>query len=108
VHELAIMQAIIEQVTERLGDRRVTAIHLAVGKMSGVVPDALRFSFDVATEGTTLAGATLTIDEPPGRAHCRSCGADFEVDDGIPLCACGSADVAVWGGDELLIHSVSC
>lgn len=108
MHELAIMQAIVEQVSDRLGERPVSAIHLVVGKLSGVVPDALRFSFEVATEGTTLAGAALTIDEPPGRAHCASCGTDFEVADGIPLCFCGSADVVIQGGDELLIRSVNC
>lgn len=100
------MQAIVEQVTDRLGDRRVTGIHLVVGRLSGVVPEALRFSFDVATEGTVLAGATLVIDEPPGLAHCTGCGADFEIVDGLPLCACGSAEVTVRGGDELLIRSV--
>ncbi len=108
MHELAIMHAIVDQVTDRLGDRRVTAIHLVVGRLSGVVPDALRFSFDVATAGTPLAGAVLTIDEPPGRGHCRSCNADFRITDGIPLCACGSAEVTVRGGDELLIRSVTC
>jgi hydrogenase nickel incorporation protein HypA/HybF len=66
----------------------------------------MRFCFDLVTNHTALEGARLEIDEPPGRASCRSCGRDFPVDDLILLCPCGSADVSVTSGRELLIKSV--
>jgi hydrogenase nickel incorporation protein HypA/HybF len=106
VHELAVIQGVVDQVTERLGDTRVTAVHLTIGKLSGVVPDALRFCFDLAAAGTTLDGATLEIDEPEGRVSCRSCRHDFTQQHPILLCPCGSADVRVISGQELLIQSV--
>jgi len=106
MHELAVMQAVVDQVTDRLGDRPVTSIHLAVGKLSGVEPDALRFCFELATSGTTMDGAVLTIEEPPGDGLCRTCGQAFRIEDAIALCPCGSADVRIVGGDELLIRSV--
>jgi hydrogenase nickel incorporation protein HypA/HybF len=106
VHELAIIEAVVDQVTERLGDQRVSAIHLAVGKLSGVVPDALRFCFELATSDTTMDGAALTIEEPPGQGECRSCGREFPIPDAIALCPCGSADVRIVGGAELVIRSV--
>ncbi len=106
MHELAIIQGVVDQVTDRLGERHVSAVHLSIGKLSGVVPDALRFCFELATVGTTLAGAVLDIDEPDGLAVCRSCGAEFALTGPILLCACGSADVNVIGGRELLIRSV--
>ena len=66
MHELAVMQAVVDQVSERLGDQRVATIRLSVGRLSGVVPDALRFCFELSTSGTCLDGAELTIEEPSG------------------------------------------
>ena len=64
------------------------------------------FCFELATEGTSLQGAVLEIDTPPGRAHCRDCEADFVLPDLILLCDCGSADVDVVAGRELQVMSV--
>jgi hydrogenase nickel incorporation protein HypA/HybF len=106
VHELAIAESVVEAVLDRTGDARVTVLRLVVGRLSGVVPDALRFCVDLAATGTPIEGADLVIDEPPGRAHCTGCGTDFDVDDLVLLCPCGSADVTVTAGRELLVRSV--
>jgi hydrogenase nickel incorporation protein HypA/HybF len=37
-----------------------------VGELSGVVPDSLQFCFELATEGTSLQGASLEISQTPG------------------------------------------
>ena len=106
MHELALTQSVVDVITERLGPARVTAVHLEVGRLSGVLPDAVRFCFGLVTEGTTLDGARLDIDEPAGHARCRDCGAEFDVADPLVLCGCGSADVEVHGGQDLLVRSV--
>ncbi len=56
--------------------------------------------------GTTCEGALVEIDEPCAHARCRTCGSAFETDDMLPLCACGSVDIAVEGGRELRIREV--
>jgi hydrogenase nickel incorporation protein HypA/HybF len=68
MHELSIALSLVELAADelaRLGDVRLHAVHVRVGTLSGVVADALRFSFDVAADGTTVAGATLEIEEVP-------------------------------------------
>lgn len=106
VHELALTQSVVDLITERLGPARITAVHLEVGRLSGVLPDAVRFCFGMVTEGTALAGARLDISEPAGRAHCRDCGAEFDATDPLVLCDCGSADVELRGGQDLLVRAV--
>ena len=106
MHELAIAESVVETVTQRLPDAKVTCVCLEVGALSGVVPDSIRFCFDLATEGTGLAGARLEITEPPARCRCRACGAEFQPGSPVVLCPCGSADVAVLAGEELKILSV--
>ncbi|WP_127132334.1 hydrogenase maturation nickel metallochaperone HypA [Georgenia sp. SYP-B2076] len=106
MHELSLTQSVVDAVLDRTGGRKVTAVNLTIGRLSGVVPEAVRFCFDVVAEGTTLAGAQLNIEEPAGAATCRSCGRDFEISDPILLCPCGSADVAIRSGRELAVTSV--
>jgi hydrogenase nickel incorporation protein HypA/HybF len=106
MHELAIAEGIVDAVRTKTGDRTVRAVRLQVGRLSGVLPDALAFSFELATSGTPLEGARLFIDEPPGRLHCRTCDRDVGRDDLLLLCDCGSADVEVRAGRELSLLSV--
>ncbi len=106
MHELSITQSVVDAIVERSAGKKVTVVRLRVGRLSGFVPDAMRFCFELATDGTNLQGAALDIDEPPGVAHCRTCGEDFSLTDLILLCPCGSADVEVLSGRELVVASV--
>lgn len=107
MHELSITQSVVDTIAERLGQAKVSRVRLEIGKLSGVVPDAVMFCFELVTAGTTLEGAELVIDEPDGSARCRTCGSEFVTAEVLPLCACGSADVEVTGGASLRIRNVS-
>jgi hydrogenase nickel incorporation protein HypA/HybF len=106
MHELAITQSVVDAVTERTGSTPVASVRLRVGRLAGVVPDAMRFCFELVTSGTSLEGAVLEIEQPEGRGRCRACGSDFVLADPILLCPCGSADVEVLAGRELAVASV--
>jgi hydrogenase nickel incorporation protein HypA/HybF len=106
VHELSITESVIAAVSEKVGDRRVQRVTLAVGRLSGVVAESVHFYFDLCSEGTALEGAVLEIIDIPGRAYCRSCTSEVELEDMIALCACGSADLEILGGEDLTIKEV--
>jgi hydrogenase nickel incorporation protein HypA/HybF len=106
MHELAITQSVVEAVVERVAPARVTAVHLTIGRVSGVDVEAIRFCFDLVAAGTVVEGARLEIAEPTGRARCRQCGADFPVDDLVLICPCGSVDAELSQGGELLVRAV--
>ncbi|MFI9533849.1 hydrogenase maturation nickel metallochaperone HypA [Nocardia fusca] len=107
MHELAIAQSVVAAVCDHAAGRAVYRVTVDVGVLTAVVPDALRFAFDIAAEGTVADGASLDIQCVPGAAHCRDCGANFTVTDLLILCdACGSADVAIGAGRELRIRSM--
>jgi hydrogenase nickel incorporation protein HypA/HybF len=85
VHELSIATAIVEQadaLARADGADVVSAVTVRVGELSGVVPDALDFAFEVACEGTALAGARLVVEQITARAYCGPCAEEFEV--GMP------------------------
>jgi len=106
MHELAVVESIVAAVGEKIRPRRAARVRLQVGALSGVLPEALRFCFDLCARGTTLDGAALEIDEIPGRARCRSCGAELAIASFLDLCRCGSADLDVHTGQELRIKEV--
>lgn len=106
MHELAIAEDVVRTVVERMGDRQVKVVRLRVGRLAGVVPEALTFCFELASAGTALEGAVLAIEDVAGQAHCRTCDADFSLIDAFLLCECGSADVELLSGRDLTVASV--
>jgi hydrogenase nickel incorporation protein HypA/HybF len=70
MHELSIAISLIElaqEEAERLGNARVSSVHVKLGCLAGVAKEALLFSYDLACEGTPLEGSELIIEETPGR-----------------------------------------
>jgi hydrogenase nickel incorporation protein HypA/HybF len=106
VHEMALVASVVDLVVERTAGRQVTRVRLQVGELTGVLPDAMSFCFDVAVTGTPLDGAELDVDLVAGRVACHGCGAESACPDRLLLCPCGSADVEVIAGEELTVVSV--
>jgi len=67
VHELSITRNVVAIVTERAQGQRVTRVRLEIGRLSAVVPDSIRFCFDICAQGTPLEGAELEIIESAGQ-----------------------------------------
>jgi len=106
MHELGISRNIVAIVAEAAAGRRVRRVTVEIGKLSGILADAVAFCFEAAAHGTVLEGAALEIVEIDGRARCLSCGAEFTVPSWGIACACGSARLAHLAGEELKIKTM--
>ncbi|GGW77221.1 putative hydrogenase nickel incorporation protein HypA [Streptomyces lucensis JCM 4490] len=85
MHELSIATAIVEQAQEIAradGTDDVSSVTVRVGELAGVVPDALHFAFEVARDGTALAGARLVVEQVTALAWCGGCAEEFAL--GMP------------------------
>jgi hydrogenase nickel incorporation protein HypA/HybF len=111
MHELAVTESIlriaVDQAT-RHGAQRLTAIHLVVGELTGYVPDSIQFYFDVLSQDTPAAGATLVVRRVPACVRCAACQTEFAPEIGLLwLCpACGGLGGEVVSGQELLVESI--
>ena len=103
MHELALTRRIVEMVAAHAAGHQVRHVTVEVGRLTCVMPDAMRFCFDVVTEGTALEGATLEIVEVAGLARCRACGEEYAQDTLWQPCACGAADAERLAGEELIV-----
>jgi hydrogenase nickel incorporation protein HypA/HybF len=106
VHELGITRNIVAIVIEAAKGRRVSRVTLEIGKLSGVMADAIAFCFDVVAKDTELDGATLAISEIDGHARCLVCGAEFAAVTLYTACACGSRRITLLKGEELNVKTM--
>ena len=106
MHELSIALSIVEVAWEECAQRggaRLRAVHLRIGPLAGIVPDALRFSWVAACAETPLEGSQLLIEQVPLKIHCPACQAQHQLGRIYPLrCpACGADQVDIVQGKEL-------
>lgn len=110
MHELSIAQNLIEVACEALTDKtkRIRKLNVRIGRMSGVVTEALRFSFELAAEGTACAGAVLAVEEVPVSVYCRRCEKSnlLETLHCFACPDCGQPTSDIRGGKELDLISL--
>ena len=105
MHELSIAMSIVEMAEEEAERRGGAgpAVHLKLGLLSGVVKDALLSSYELACEGTPLAGSRLVIEEIPVEVFCPACEAPRPLPSMQWFCCpeCGTPASEVVQGREL-------
>ncbi len=106
MHEMGITQSIVAIVSEQAAGRKVKRVTLEIGKFAAVMPDAIRFCFDVVAQGSALDGAALDIVEIPGKARCFDCGNEVMLAEIFGHCTCGSRKLERFAGEELNIKSM--
>ncbi|MDC0835028.1 hydrogenase nickel incorporation protein HypA [Leptolyngbya valderiana BDU 20041] len=110
MHEVGIMERTLEIAIDRAKSSGATTIHrlkMRVGVLSGVVPEALNFAFDVVSEGTIAQNATFEIEKIPARCHCPQCQTDFQPEDIVFECPnCHRITSKVISGKELELSSM--
>ncbi|MDH4196981.1 MAG: hydrogenase maturation nickel metallochaperone HypA [Candidatus Aminicenantes bacterium] len=108
MHELSIVASLVEILEAKAreaGAARVTSVTLRVGEMSGAVPELLASAFDAYKKGTIAERASLKINLVHVRPRCRSCGgSSWREAAGFSCAACGSRDLEVVEGRELVLE----
>ena len=106
MHELSISQGIVESVCDAVPDGQVLTVTIEIGRLTGVVHDAVRFCFDECARGTRLEGARLDIVDIQGRGLCSSCQRELDMEELITPCPCGNLLLEILRGHELRVRSV--
>ena len=110
MHELSIAMSIVEMAQEEAERRgiQVCAIHLKLGRLSGVVKEALLSSYEMACFDTPLAGSQLVIEEIPIVVFCPNCKAERPLSSMQLFCCseCGTPTAEVVHGKELEVFAL--
>ena len=107
MHEMSITQGIIDICQRHAQGRRVIALDVEIGELSGVVPEAIAFCFEACSQGTLLEGAHLKIIPIPGRGRCQDCGGDTPLTSLYGACErCGGYGVTIIAGEEMRVREI--
>lgn len=110
MHELAVAQALIEQVgivARQENADQILVIHVGIGPLSGVEAQLLEQAFPLAAAGSIAAAAGLVVEQLPVRVRCRQCGRVSDVLPGRLVCGnCGDWHTTLVSGDELQLTRV--
>ena len=85
----------------------ISEINLEVGKLSGIIMEALNFALEEAVKNSVLENAKINITEKTAYAICEKCKHKFETEDlytPCPKCLNPYSDIAE--GKELKILSL--
>jgi hydrogenase nickel incorporation protein HypA/HybF len=119
MHELSLAGAIQETAIRHAEGRPVRSVQMRIGRLRQVVPDSLRFYFEIVTAATLCDGAALELELVDARLRCGSCPCEWdpaprpaeEEDDLLlvpmfrcPRCEAGGAEVL--SGEEFEVSSI--
>ena len=112
MHEMGIALEIHRTCREAVrqhGGGVLERVKLAVGELSAVEPDLIRFAWEAVTSEGPDAGCSLEIQWCPARQHCPDCDEQKPRSEGswLRLCPDCGAPLLVHGGDELDVLEVS-
>jgi hydrogenase nickel incorporation protein HypA/HybF len=102
---MSYCEGVLDAVERRAAGRAVARVGVRIGAVHRVVADAFEQSFRLAAAGGPAENATTELVVVPVHGHCMDCRSDFESPDPSPACpSCGSLEVAVEGGDEVVLE----
>lgn len=110
MHELPITESILEiaqRHAQQAGAERIADIYMAIGQLSSVIDDSIRFYWDMISEGTIAEGARLHFRRVPAEFSCQDCEIDYQPEGEDFACPqCGGANIKLIGGGEFQIEAI--
>ncbi len=102
-----IVRIVTESIPPDMIGCKVARVNLKVGKLAAVVPQSLRFCFDIVAKETPVEGARLDIQEVAVIARCNDCDHSWEIGEPVFSCPkCQSSSIEMLSGRELDIDSI--
>jgi hydrogenase nickel incorporation protein HypA/HybF len=107
MHELSVAGAVVDTAIRHADGRVIELVSVRVGRLRQVVPDSLRFYFEIVARDTPCEGAQLELTEVELRLRCDDCGGEWEPSEPLFRCpGCPSANVTVVAGEELEVDYI--
>jgi len=97
-----------EEEADRRGGVQISAVHLKLGQLSGVVKEALLSAYGMACDDTLLKGSRLIIEEVPLVVFCPSCQRESSLSSIQLFCCaeCGTPTSEIVQGKEIKVVAV--
>jgi hydrogenase nickel incorporation protein HypA/HybF len=110
MHELSVTEGLLNitlRHAEQAEAKRVTTLHIVVGRLSSIVDDSVQFYWDIISKDTIAEGAMLHFQRIPIELECLNCGQRYtpEVED-FACPNCKSEQIKIIAGEEFYLDSI--
>jgi len=107
MHELSVASAVVETAVRHADGRPVAVVSVRVGGLRQVVPDSLRFYFEIVARDTICEHARLEVTQVDPRLRCSACDREWEAETPAFRCPeCASGEVTIVCGEELQVEYI--
>lgn len=110
MHELSVTESVLEIACKHAHNakaKKVTDIHLVIGRLSSIIDDSVQFYWNVISKDTICEDAKLHFRREPAKLICLDCQFEYTLEDELMPCPnCGSAKIKVLSGDEFNLESI--
>jgi hydrogenase nickel incorporation protein HypA/HybF len=109
MHEFGLGEEVVKTVLEEMKrisppPHRLLSARIVVGAQHRIVPDHMRFIYEVLTRDTLAAGSSLEVSVLPSTALCPDCGWQGLMDESVLLCpGCDTGNLRTLHGMELFL-----
>ncbi len=109
MHELGVVLEIFDLIEEIMAEqdlKKVSAVTVELGELSGVLPDYFRECWNAARLGGIFEETELKLIIIPARARCI-CGEEYEMTKNSRICPrCHKTDYEIISGKEFNVLSI--
>lgn len=110
MHELSVTESVLEIACKHAQNskaKKVTDIHLVIGRLSSIIDDSVQFYWDAISKDTICEHAKLHFKREPAVLVCLECQTEYNLKDELMPCPnCGSARIRVLSGDAFFLESI--
>jgi hydrogenase nickel incorporation protein HypA/HybF len=113
MHEFSICQTLVKAILSELKkldppNPKLIKASVVVGRLRQIIPETLKFAYEMLTKETTIAGSEIEIIGAPILAKCPKCGWKGEIKENNFRCVkCGSGEIQLSGGMELYLNNLT-
>ncbi len=109
MHELSVVIEtfdLLEEIMKEQNLKKVTAVNIECGELSGILPDYFEECWNVARQEGVFNNTQLNLIRIPAVARC-TCGTEYEMLKNSRICPkCSKSDYKVIRGREFNILSI--
>ncbi len=110
IHELSITEEILRVSLENAyfeRAKRILAIHIKIGEITGFNPESIQFYFSIISKGTIAENAELKMEVVPSSAKCLKCGKVYSIQERVLICPyCGDINSEILTGKDVIIETL--
>ena len=110
MHELSITESLLKTASEyakKNDAKRVTALNLIIGELSGIIDDSVMFYWEMISENSICENSVLNFDKRKALMKCLDCEKEFYINGDLSPCpACESINLKIISGSEFLLESI--